>query len=291
MTKRPIPGMLYEKLKSFSVVARTLNLSHAVDELKVSRQTIARHISDLEDVLGYKLFNVINRKYVLTNEGCDLIGHVDILLEQTEFLLWESSSQKFELPALRVQIEENYWFYAQRHPVSSIWNLAPPLIQTGLTAWTASRCQLESKKLTRIRPYLVVYRYRKNEWICVEIGKKSSYASWLGEDWAKSAIGLSFNDDPIKSDADKFMVKSHEEVLRTGNPCYEHITTKFARKEGGKLVPINYQKAIFPIFFPNNSQGIAVLVARTNKIFSGAPESILKDEYMMDEKDIMEFNI
>ena len=41
--------LLFEMLRSFTTLARTLNLSHAVEELNSTRQTIRRHISQLED--------------------------------------------------------------------------------------------------------------------------------------------------------------------------------------------------------------------------------------------------
>lgn len=290
-TKTKIPSLLYDMLRSFSAVAKTLNVSQAVKELNFSRQTTARHISDLEEILGYSLFNITNRKYTLTQKGEDFLLHVELLLEQTRFLLEETSAHNHSLPAVREQITEDQWFFAQRHPFTKIWSLGPPLLKKSVEAWINSELYLQNESFDIVRPYLVVYRKRKKEWICVEIGEKSSYASWLGHDWAKSAIGLSFDEDPIKSQADKFMLKAHENVSRTGNIWYEHITTKYSRSQSTNPQPINYQKAIFPILFPDDSEGIAVMVVRTNNIISGAPEKLLKGEYKMPEEDVMDFPI
>ena len=44
--------LLFEILRSFTMLAATLNLSHAVKELGSTRQTVRRHISQLEDIKG-----------------------------------------------------------------------------------------------------------------------------------------------------------------------------------------------------------------------------------------------
>ena len=40
--------LLFEMIRSFTTLAQTLNLSHAVAELNSTRQTVRRHISQLE---------------------------------------------------------------------------------------------------------------------------------------------------------------------------------------------------------------------------------------------------
>ena len=291
MKKQVLPATLYEILRSFSMVAQTLNVAHAVKQLPVTRQTVARHISELEKLVGAKLFEVVDRQYVLTKAGSEIIAPVNLLLNQTQFLFRKSSKIINGLSAIKAQVADDYWFFAQRHPLMELWDKAPPLIQHGLQAWTLAKGQLHHQSMRKIMPYLVVYRRNRDDWICVELGEKSSYASWLGPDWAKSAIGLSFDDDPIKSDADKFMLVSHENVTRTGSAWYEHISTKFARIEGGELVPINYQKLILPVKFPKGPPGIAVLIARTNNVDINIDGEKLIDMPRMPEEDLMEFDI
>jgi hypothetical protein len=74
--------LLFEMIRSFTTLARTLNLSHAVEELNSTRQTVRRHIAQLEELRGERLFDVINRRYELTEAGnaalpsaLSLLGH------------------------------------------------------------------------------------------------------------------------------------------------------------------------------------------------------------------------
>jgi len=45
MLVQPSHAILFELLRSFTTLARTLNLSHAVKELRSTRQTVRRHIA------------------------------------------------------------------------------------------------------------------------------------------------------------------------------------------------------------------------------------------------------
>ena len=52
MLVQPSHAILFELLRSFTTLARTLNLSHAVKELRSTRQTVRRHIAQLEEMRG-----------------------------------------------------------------------------------------------------------------------------------------------------------------------------------------------------------------------------------------------
>jgi len=291
MSDRPLPKTLYEMLRSFSTVARTLNIARAKDELRLTRQTVTRHIHNLEELLGHKLFEQKNRQIILTNKGSELLIPTDLLLNQTSFLFRKSTMISNGLSAVKAQIADDHWFYAQRHKITDVMTKSPPLIQAGFRSWVASDFHLYHQAIDEIRPYIVVYRRNRDDWICIEIGEQSSYATWLGSDWAKSAVGLSFQNDPIKSDADKFMLVAHDNVLRTGTAWYEHVATKFARQDGGPLVPVNYQRLVLPIKFPDDTPGIIVLIARTNNVELYDNGERLDDLPTMDEKESMDFDI
>jgi len=61
--------LLFEMIRSFSTLAKRLNLSHAVEELGSTRQTVRRHIDNLEEIKGVVLFRVVDRRYELTEAG------------------------------------------------------------------------------------------------------------------------------------------------------------------------------------------------------------------------------
>lgn len=69
-------------LKTFSVVAKTLNLTHAASLLHITQGAVSRQITGLETALGYPLFLRQARGLTLTPRGAQLLPPVQQALEQ-----------------------------------------------------------------------------------------------------------------------------------------------------------------------------------------------------------------
>ena len=78
--KDPAPALLFEMIRSFVTLAQTLNLSHAVAQLASTRQTVRRHIQQLEKAMGAPLFTIENRRYSLTKVGVEALPEAAISL-------------------------------------------------------------------------------------------------------------------------------------------------------------------------------------------------------------------
>lgn len=69
-------------LKTFSVVAKTLNLTHAAELLHITQGAVSRQITGLENTLGYPLFLRQARGLTLTPRGAQLLPPIQQALEQ-----------------------------------------------------------------------------------------------------------------------------------------------------------------------------------------------------------------
>lgn len=255
----------------------------------MSRQTVRRHLNDLEELRGEVLLDFNERKYRLTEAGQQALLEAEILLQKAEAWVSKESGSVNGLLKVSLELDGKTPFHAQRHPLSRIWKSAPPLIQEGVRAWGASDFMLEAPAIQKIRPYLIVYRKNRGDWICTEVGEHSSYVSWLGWTWAKSAIGASFESDPVGNTADTFVLEAYETVVRTGGIWYDHISTRLVRDDVEKTVPVNYQRLVFCCLFPNGEPAVASLVARTNMI---EIDGLSREEFEpMPAGDLMEFSV
>ena len=170
------------------------------------------------------------------------------------------------LTAVLYDPESDVPYFSQQHSVDTIWKNGTPLIQQGLQSWVEARAQLEAPEFDAVRDYLLAYRRHNQEWLCVSIGEKSSYATWLGWSWAKSAVGKPLSDDPMASDADQYVSQSYDNILRSGGLRIDHVYTKIARTHGGTPEPITYQRLILRCMFPNGEHALVTLVDRTRDI-------------------------
>ncbi len=280
-------------MRSFVTLAHTLNLSETVNTLGVTRQTVRRHIRTLEEATGKRLFEVRSRSYVLTKDGEERLAEAERVLERSEaWLLGHYVRERKGENALDHAVysdNRGHDFHAQQHPLSRLWVDAPPLLQKGYQAWAQSRFQVESEGMQHVHPYLLLYRQFGEDWICVGIGEKSSYATWF--DWAqvKSAIGRNVADSPTQPEIKKFVANAYTQIINEGGARLDHIYAQTPHEKGGKPTPVSYQRLLLGCAFPDGSPVLASLVARTYAIeIPGlAPEKVQR----MPAGSLMEFDI
>ena len=263
------PSTLYEILRSFTTLARTLNLSETVKRLDITRQTVRRHINTLEELKGIKLFELRNRSYFLTEAGAQCCQEAEAILAQTEAWLKNKSLRargKGTLEHVTYSDELGYCFHAQQHHLGRLWIDAPPLLRSSFEAWSRAELQLEHPAMDRIKAYRLIYRRLQDGWLCVEIGERSSYATWLGWEWAKSAIGRFSQDDPVGRDFDNFMSQAYFGVFVAGGARLDHIAGLIPRARGGKAIPVRFQRLLVGCCFPDGEPALALFVARTNRV-------------------------
>ncbi len=289
MTEHPSRAVLFEMLKSFTTLGKTLNLSHATELLGTTRQTVRRHIDALEEIKGVKLFELKHRQYSLTSEGVRNMEDAEALLRRAEAWLDGSMETTGGLSRVMVKEKSGFMTYMQQHPIYRIWEDSPPLLGRSLVAWAGAKGRIEDSAMEEIRPYLVVYRKQLESWITVSIGEQSAIARWLGWVWAKSTVGCPLEADPLSSTADPFTAEAYESIVQTGGIRLDHVHTMIQRKGDGPLEPVNYHRLLLCGIFPNGQTATISMAAITNKI---EIESLDLDQIpQAQEDDLMEFDL
>jgi hypothetical protein len=265
----PQPSTLFEILRSFTTLARTLNLSETVEHLGVTRQTVRRHINALQEIKGTKLFVLRNRRYLLTDAGARCYQDAAAILDQTD--AWLHNRPCFarhdgRLEQISYTNENGHKFHAQQHHLGRLWQDAPALLRRSFEAWADAELQLEHPAMERIRSYRLVYRRLQDSWLCVEIGESSSYATWLGWEWAKSAVGRFSRDDPAGSEFDRFMSQAYHGVFAAGGARLDHIAGMIPRARNSEPLPVRFQRLLLGCRFPDGEPALALFVARTNTV-------------------------
>lgn len=275
MSTVPSRTILFEMLRSYIALARTLNMSEAVGLLGSTRQTIRRHIDILEETRGEKLFEVRDRQYQLTKAGSRSLREAEAIIARGESWL-TGNAEDFDGRVL-VNDEGDAIFCAQKHRLSRLWVDPSPLLQHGFQSWADSSTLLESPALASIRPYLVIYRRHGDAWLCVEIGEKSSYSSWFGWTWAKSSVGCFMVETPAGTSYARFISQAYEEVYEGYSVRLDHIHTQMPRAKDGPLLPVSFQRLLLGCTFPDGEFALAVLVDRTYNIsISGIDEAQIR---------------
>ena len=259
------PALLFEMIRSFLNLASTLNLSHAVKDLGSTRQTVRRHISQLEETMGAPLFLVEDRRYQLSELGQSVLPDAkDILARGTTWLGGQSRSIG-QLQRLQANVGD--WdFYQEQQPLGNIWTDSSILLRETFRAWSMAGGEIESPSFAHVRPYLIVYRQSDVGWICVEFGQKSVYVNWFGQDYARSSIGRPLSKMPAGEEFSHLIYESFHEVQVAQMARLDHVFTRMPRAGHEGLAPVAYQRLMLSGFFPDRSSAVMSLVLPVDKV-------------------------
>lgn len=271
------PALLYEMIRSFVVLSETLNLSHAVLQLESTRQTVRRHIANLEELMGVVLFVVDDRRYQLTDAGKAALPEAIDLLGRGE--IWASGKIRDVDGLLRLSHEEpNGWtFYQQQQPLTQIWKRESAVLRNVFKGWVDSNGELEDPAFEKHRPFILVYRDSPNGWICVELGEESFYTKWWGWKNARSSIGRPLGQFPGGPEFEAMLNVPFREVQANGGVRLDEVVTQIPREEGGPPIPLAYKRLLLASRFPDGSFALIAAIDRSRAItISGLDQSTLE---------------
>lgn len=267
MTHRDAPALLYEMLRSFASLAQTLNLSKTVKSLGSTRQTVRRHIDQLEEYMGNPLFSFENRQYQLTETGKNALEEAKELLARGEAWLNNESRHVHGLHYLALEAGKIPYFL-QQHPLTALWDNASELMKFGFHCWAQSEGELESPSFAKLRPYLMVFRYntQNGDWICTEVGEKSSFATWFGWEKYRSAVGRSAVNLPTDKGYSYLLTQSFHDVASTRGVRLDHIHTHMPYGPEDTPTPISYHRLVMASRYADGELALATLIDRTMNV-------------------------
>lgn len=252
-------------IRSFTTLARTLNLSQAVDDLKSTRQTVRRHITHLEGSIGHKLFDVVDRRYELTAAGQRALPEAhDILMRGQSWANGEAGHLNGLFHMARQTPAQT--IFIQQHPISEVWNGPSRLLRQALQIWATAEGQIAHEAFDPLRPYYLSFRHHNGTWVCVEIGEKSSYASWYGREWTLSSVGRPLPSMPEGDSWTRLLSQPYDDVRATGAVRYDHVHSDAVRDPAIGPEPMSYVRLLMGCHFPDKSFALVSLIERTHDI-------------------------
>jgi len=271
--------LLFEMIRSFVTLAKHLNLSRTVEELDSTRQTVRRHIEALESAMGVDLFDVVDRRYVLTVDGEKALDSAQMLLAQGRLWLSGQMADAGGLRLISFEGDENSsFFHAQQQSTRVVWQAESSLMRESLNAWIDAEGQLESPKMAKIRPYVIAYRDTSSGWLCVEVGERSFYSNWFGWAVARSSIGRPLTDFPVGPELARVMEQPYRQIQATHSFRVDQIATRVPREPGGPHCSLCYNRLLLGSTMPDGSFVLVVIVDRPDRIsISGLNQKLLEE--------------
>ncbi|THH35040.1 LysR family transcriptional regulator [Aliishimia ponticola] len=277
--------LLFEILRSFTTLAETLNLSHAVRELGSTRQTLRRHISQLEEIKGGALFNVADRQYELTDLGRKVLPEAEDLLTQADAWVNGNSQMINGMQHLKIVGDDGWCYYQQQHPIGGVFRSSNDMLGTCLQAWADAGGEIEHDAMQAVRPKCMTFRRSDGNWVFTEVGEESSFMSWFGWKIARSTIGRPLGQLPGGSRFDRLVNAAYLEVEQTQSLRLDHCFTVLQNTEIGGPVPICYERLLLGSRFADGSFAVVSALRRTYDVeIRGVTDDMLRQ---MPEKFLM----
>ncbi|BBE31440.1 LysR family transcriptional regulator [Tepiditoga spiralis] len=82
------------QLKYFRELAYSQHMTELAENLHISQPSLSMTIAKLEDELGIKLFDRVNRKIILNDYGRIFLNHVDVIFNELSYALEEINELK-----------------------------------------------------------------------------------------------------------------------------------------------------------------------------------------------------
>ena len=266
MRQQSNQSLLFEMLRSFVMLADTLNVSRAVQELGVTRQTLRRHIELLEEARQQTLFVVEDRQYGLTAEGQEAVQEARSLLERGRAWLDAQAAHRAGLFRFSLAREDGYYYHLQQHPIARIWTQEGQVLRDAIKAWAESEGELEHAAFQKVRPYALVFRFLDEHWICAEVGEQSAFAHWYGWSWARSSVGRKIDGLPGAGRFNFSAAQSYDELRSTQGLRLDHIATQMPHGPDDVMRPICFARLLLGCRFPDGSFAMVSMVDRASKV-------------------------
>lgn len=272
------PPLLHEMMRSFAMLAETLNLSHAVMELQSTRQTVRRHITQLEEHMGVSLFTVEDRRYQLTDAGRAALGPALSIIAQGQSWLRGQVTHIEGMERLSYEDPNGWIFHQQQRSIDTVWTGKSDLLRAGIRAWAAAGGALEDPAFAAVRPYILVFRETPGGWICVELGEGSFYANWYGWATARSSIGRSLNQFPGGAEFGRLTNVPFQEIQETKTVRVDQVLTKMARVPGDTQYHVAFDRLMLGVRLPDGSPAVVSLVDRASElVIDGVDPGLMAD--------------
>lgn len=270
--------LLFEMMRSFVTMARTLNLSHAVEDLGSTRQTVRRHIDTLETAMGVTLFVVEDRKYQLTEAGSDMLPSAETILAQGRLWLQGQLSETDGMMRLSYEDDSGLYFFIQKQKISEVWGSGSKLMPAAIKAWSESHGNLEDPAMDAVRPYVLVYRETPSGWICVEVGSDSFFSNWWGWAEARSSVGRPLDQFPGGLEVAAIMKLPFLEVQSTDGMRLDQVATITPRGENRTPTPVVFNRLLLGSRMPDGTFAMVVVVDKPKALtISNLDPSYLED--------------
>lgn len=223
--------LLYGYIGSFVKLAYVGDVNLAAEALSVTRQTVKRHIVELEDLLDAQLFDVVASKSRLTSLG-------NLWLPRAQELMDVASA------FLRRKTSANAAYLSTHIPLRHLFNgddCSPDLRELAY-AWKRSDFKLNSDEILPFLDRCIVYERQNGRWYTRSMGENAAFSQWFGKEEAQKSVGQPISDIATSEELYGEVNYLLDRVYTQGGLFLTEVACALGKPGHDQRVPVMYQR-------------------------------------------------
>lgn len=251
-------NLLYGYVRSFVKLAYLGDVRAASDQLRITRQSIKRHILELENLLDVQLFERVGATSRLTSMGT----------------LWLPRAQEFsELAAafLNRRGANQAHYQSTQLPFRMLLNdrSNSRLLHDFANAWLCSNQTLDCEAIRPFREQCIVYERKAGAWVSREIGEKSAFCLWFGSKITKASVGQRLAKMETGDDLQDEIAFLLDSVYTRGGVHFSEVACNLHSPNHSGRIPVLYQRLLAELTDEYDRPVVASIIEITDPLQKG----------------------
>lgn len=226
-------NLLFGYVRSFVKLAYLGDVQKVASSLGNTRQSVKRHILELENLLNAQLFEHVGTVSTLTSIGALWLPKAQEFFEVASAFLSRRGASRAEYQSSQVPLR-----MLLNDPSNS------ELLRQFARAWLAGDQTLSCSKLAPFIEDCVIYERQNGRWVSKKIGNKSAYYKWFGNEIALRSEGRLLEDMETGSDLEAEVAFLLDGIYVRGGLHFSEVACNlFAPGKYGRQ-PLLYQRLL-----------------------------------------------
>lgn len=226
-------NLLFGYVRSFVRLAYLGDVNIAAKELGVTRQSIKRHIHELENLLECELFSHIGSPSRLSERGVLWMPRAQEFIELSGVFLNRRGVAKAEYQSTQLPL---------RMLMRDSSNSA--LLRAVANYWMQGNQATTGPEFTKFAEHTIIYERQSGTWAAKVIGVKSAFCQWFGPEIAKSSEGKTVAEMATGSDLRDEVSFLLDGVYTRGGLHFSEVSCKLQRPNVDGRVPVLFQRLL-----------------------------------------------
>lgn len=242
-------NLLYGYVRSFVKLAYMGDVRQVSKHLDITRQSIKRHILELENLLDAQLFERVGTSSALTSMGTLWLPRAQEFFELSASFLNRRGSNQAHYQSTQLPFR----MLLKDQSNSS-------MLRDFAKAWLQSEQDLSDSCIQPFLSHCIVYERKSGAWVSREIGAKSAFSRWFGTEITIRSKGQRLSKMETGGDLQDEISFLLDGVYTRGGVHFSEVACNLHKPGEADRCPVLYQRLLAELSDKDGQPVVASLI-------------------------------